>query len=149
MTTNTTSVALFWDPLKEFDSWGNNTVNYSGQKKISKMDYLFEQPRTSFYVFKKHNKRGWEFVGKAVSNRRIRDRILNKQDKIYQTPRWEMTFAPSCQFTDTITEAINIYHRNAPEVTYLTKDVLLHIILNVNRVSNSLLCTGIIPFRMN
>lgn len=141
-----TSVALFWDPKKEFDAWGTNTVNYSGQKRTSKMDHLFEQPRTSFYIFKKHNKRGWEFVGKAMSNRRIRDRILDKRQRIYQAPRWEMTFEPSCDFTDTISEVIKIYHRNATEVTYLTKDVLLRTVLSANQLSKSLLCTGIIPF---
>jgi hypothetical protein len=140
-------VALFWAPERKFDTWGTNTVIYSGQKRTGKMDHLFEQAaNTSFYVFKK-NKRGWEFVGKAVSNRRVRDRILDRQQGVYQAPQWEMTFEPSCHFSDTITQVIAIYHQNAPDDrTYLTKDVLLHTLLGARPLSKAVLGTGIVPF---
>lgn len=143
------SVALFWNPQHSFDTWGTNTVIYSGQKKTGKMDHLFECPSNSFYIFKKHNKRGWEFVGKAVSNRRIQDRIRDSQQGIYVAPRWEMTFDPSCHFADTITQVIAIYHTNAPKHdTYLTKNVLLHTLLGARPVSKALLGTGIVPFHL-
>ena len=154
---NSPAVALFWDPRRRFDTWGTNTVIYSGQKKTCRMDHLFEQPNTHFYVFKKNHKSGWEFVGKAVSNRRVRDRILDRRQGVYQAPQWEMTFEPSYNFADTITQVIAIYHENAPDDrTYLTKDVLLHTLLGVRPCcprsgkpligSSAVLCTGIVPF---
>ena len=141
-------VALFWAPDRKFDTWGTNTVIYSGQKRTGKMDHLFDQAvNTPFYMFKKNNKRGWEFVGKARANRRIRDRILDRQQDMYQAPQWEMTFEPSCHFSDTITQVIVIYHQNAPnDRTYLTKDVLLHTLLDARPLSKSILGTGIVPF---
>ena len=134
-------VALFWAPERKFDTWGTNTVIYSGQKRTGKMDHLFDQAvNTPFYMFKKNNKRGWEFVGKARANRRTRDRTLD------QTPRWEMTFEPSCDFSDTITKAIDIYHQNAPKngQTYLTKDHLLHTLIGAR--SSHFRRTDIVPF---
>jgi len=153
-------VALFWAPERKFDTWGTNTVIYSGQKRTGKMDHLFDQAvNTPFYMFKKNNKRGWEFVGKARANRRTRDRILDRQQGVYapsgrappmeayQAPQWEMTFEPSCHFSDTITHVIAIYHQNAPnDRTYLTKDVLLHTLLGARPLSKAILGTGIVPF---
>ena len=169
-------VALFWAPDRKFDTWGTNTVIYSGQKRTDKMDHLFDQAvNTPFYMFKKNNKRGWEFVGKARANRRTRDRILDRQQDVYapsgrappkeayQAPQWEMTFEPSCHFSDTITQVIAIYHQNAPDDrTYLTKDVLLHTLLGARPLcplrgrpliapegqcgSKAVLGTGIVPF---
>jgi len=143
-------VALFWAPGRKFDTWGTNTVIYSGQKRTDKMDHLFEQAvNTPFYVFKKNNKRGWEFVGKARSNRRVRDRILDRRQGVYQAPHWEMTFEPSCNFSDTITQVIAIYHQNAPnDRTYLTKDILLHTLLGAHPLSKAILGTGIVPFEL-
>lgn len=140
-------VALFWNPVVRLDIWGTNTVIYSGQKRTSVKDYLFEQPNTSFYVFKKDPKRGWYFVGKTVANRRVRDRIIDRKEDNYRAPLWEMTFEPSCHFTDSITQIIDIYHQNAPRNTYLTKDVLLHTLLDARPVSKAALSTGIIPFQ--
>lgn len=137
-----TNVALFWDPSKCMDRWNTNTLLYTGQKKMKNMDRYFDQGNTSFYIFKKHYKLGWRFVGKAVVNRRIRDRVAHPIREQCVSPIWEMSFEPSCAFTDTITSIIDIYHRHI--TGYLSKEDLFTMLEFESVLSTW--STGIVPF---
>lgn len=140
------SVALFWNPTSRYeDQWKSNTLLYHGQKKMKTMDHYFDQPNTMFYIFKKHYRLGWTFVGQAKANRRIKDRVADKTRKIYEPPIWEMTFQPIYAVSHFSLEIVRkIQEHNNTVNKYLKKEELFARLRCRPKVQK--LDRGIIPF---
>lgn len=143
------SVALFWNPSSRYgDKWKANTLLYEGQTKMKTMDHYFDQPDTTFYIFKKHYRFGWLFVGQAKANRRIKDRVSDKTRKLYEAPVWEMTFQSTWYmdyFNHEISRKIKEYNNTVNK--YLTKEVLFSL-LRCEPILKKI-DRGIIPFHRN
>lgn len=140
------NVALFWNTDTRYDDkWNHpsNTLLYEGQLKRKTMDNYFNRPNTYFYIFKKNNQRGWEFVGKAKSNRKMKVRVMDKKHNIFVAPVWEMTFEPVCSQDHNdfpIFEKIKTYNTKQ----FLNKQDLFDLLEFIPAFDS--MTTGIIPF---
>jgi len=139
-------VILYVDPNSFYeDKWNqkNNkekVLNFKGQNSRKTMDNYFKRPNTTFYIFKKHNKEGWIFMGKGFVKRNIHERSKDVP------PVWEISYDNDDIECSLITRIITNHqadNHNKKHV-YLTKRVLYELLNIEPRIKA--LEHGIIPF---
>jgi hypothetical protein len=87
------AIALFWKPSLGLDhSLPNDPtiIMYSGQKKRKTMDVFFENPNSSFLIFKRSKRHGWDMYGLGSVRRLVFARVPASIGIELRAPVWEM-----------------------------------------------------------